>query len=109
MKHAKTIALAAISLLALIALAGVGAVWFAAMLYGLIPLGTRLLKAALNLPSNPVRSFATLDMLTLIVMMSPWAAIAARVYWSVEGAWLDLLDPRGRALDAVRTRALKSS
>ena len=100
-KLRKTLALILISMLALIGLAAAGATSFAAIVYGCIPFGADFLSSAFSLPSNPVRLFAAFDMLTIAVLMMPWAALSAWVYWSLEGTWLDHLDPRGRARDAA--------
>lgn len=105
---ARIVALGVISILAFAALAIAGAIWFATAVCGFIPQVAALAGEAIRaLPSNSSRSFETLDMIVLILLMTPWAALCAWVYWALEGAWLDLLDPRGRELDAAQAQTLK--
>ncbi len=96
-------ALALLSILALVALIVSGAMWFIAMMNGVLVLVPWWLSHFRDLPWNPIGILATFNSIVVVLLMLPWATLCAWGCWIVEGAWLDLLDPNGRVTtDAPR-------
>ena len=94
----KLIQLIACSLLAYLTLIASGAYWCIAAMSGVV----RLLPF---LPRDyPIGDlYDPQNLVLLILLMAPWAALCSWVYWKIEGAWLDYLDPEGARLQASKS------
>ena len=53
-----------------------------------------------TMPWNPRVGLVALDSAILVMTLLPWAVASTRIYWAIEGAWLDKLDPAGAKADA---------
>jgi len=91
LRHAAALAL--LSTFAYLALCVFGALWFIAMLNGLLLFAPWWLSQVGALPWNPVEILATFNALLGLLLMVPWAVLCVWTVWKLEGAWLDLLDP----------------
>ncbi len=60
-----------------------GALWFLTVWQGWILLERHVARRFLSLPSDPVRTLATFNVVSILLAMSPWAALTV---W-VTGCW----------------------
>jgi len=76
-----------------------GALWFIAAMKG------ALLLLPLLPPKYPVGDLYDLpNFAMLVLLMLPWGALCISVYWKIEGAWLDYLDPEGARIEGSKTK-----